>query len=379
MKRAVAALSVTLLLLLSGCRPDGTHGGSTTVPTPPPTTTAPGGESPDIPPTPTPTPTPASPAPTESTPPAQSTPPGESAPPEETPAFLTAEELAILAQEWQLEYADRFAGYDAFRTEASHWFANYTGQAQRIAFTPSDGVEGDISFLPMDDLTDPSAAAALLLGQEPGSLILVDRAALDEKVPQRMAAMAEKNLTRAAALDYFLRTAKTVPALAEEMWYCVSAEDVGYILMRHGDAYRLQRMAAMLEYAETPELRVHVDFAGASTAWGWFHTAPLPLAGGEGIYRTVEYPGLTSMLELRTCLKLLFSDEIVDALLGLDYYKETDGVLCGRLFPPDEPLPTGEVTVTVESPTRMVYTSGADYVYELVGERWLFTQFPVAE
>lgn len=351
MKKSAAILGIMLLVLLSACRPNGETGGGTTLPTQQP------GNGPVE----------------ESTPPPPvETKPQDTAPPSNTTVpttYLTAEELSKLAITWSETYQDRFAGYSAFHIDHAYWFAEYAGAAVQFPFTAADGGDGTVFFLPGDAASDPASAAAIMLGQNAEQLILVDREQVMEEVTQRMAVMAEQKLTQETALSAFLKDIQYIPALMEDMWYCVSAEDTGYILMAHEGAYRLQRMAAMVEYAETPDLQVHLAFDRARTAYGWFHTAPMDAPS----------MGISSMLELRTYLKTLFSDEIVDALLGLDYYSEADGVLTASPFEAGEPLPDGIVSVIRENPTRIIYSRGVNYVYELVGERWLFTQFPVIE
>lgn len=352
MKKSAAILGIILFLLLSGCRPNGETGGGTTPPAEQPSDSGPVEES-------------TSPPPVETQPQATGQP--SSTPPTTPPAaFLTAEELAERALVWSETYQNRFGGYSAFHIDHAYWFAEYTGAAAQVPFIAADGVAGTVFFLPGDAASDPAAAAALMLGQNAEALILVDRERVLGEISQRMAAMAEEKLTEDAALSAFLKDVQSVPALMEDMWYCVSAEDTGYILMAHEGAYRLQRMAAMVEYAETPEFRVHLAFDKARAAYGWFHTAPMD----------AESMGISSMLELRTYLKTLFSDEIVDALLGLGYYSEVDGVLVATPFEGESPLPEGPAVLTRESATRIVYSREGSYVYEQVGEQWLFTQFP---
>lgn len=373
MKKSAAILGVLLLLLLSACRPSGEAGGGTVPPT----------RQPDN-----------GPAEESVTPPPQQTPPQDTWVPEDTapPDYLTAEELTALTLEWSQTYRDRFAGYEAIHIDHAYWFAEYAGEAMETPFTASDGLDGKATFLPADAASDPAAAAALMLGESMEQLILVDRARMEEELGQRMAAMVGENLTEAAALSAFLKNIQYVPALADDTWYCVNTADMGYILMAYNGGYRLQRMAAMTEYAATPMFRVRMDFDRAAQAYGWFYTASLPtkpyeptdavtppVEEGELVYQQVDYPGLNSMLELRTYLKTLFSDEIVDTLLGLNYYVEQEGVLYAAQFAGTFALPQGPATVMRESNTRILYSREADYVYELVGDRWLFTQFPAAE
>ncbi|SBW06966.1 conserved exported hypothetical protein [uncultured Eubacteriales bacterium] len=368
MKKTAAVLGILCLLLLSGCVKE-PPGGSE--PSPPVQTT---GTSPTESPTP-----PETSQPQDTDEPNNTPPPGETNPPA---GFLSAEELSALAAQWCDDYADRFSNYETVRIGRGYWFAEYTGAAGTVTFTASDGLDGAVYFLPDDGVLGPDGAAAQMLGQEAGHLILVDRARAVEELSQRMAAMAGENLTKETALDAFLKSAQYTPALLEDMWYCVNVDDTGYILMAYNGAYRLQRMAAMPDYAASPEFQVRIAFDEAATAYSWLRRAPLPLdrgttadlGDGRSWYR-VDYPGISSMLELRTYLKNLFSDEIVDALLGEGSYADVDGVLYAYEFSNDLPAPEGQGTVVRESATKVIYHLNTDCVYEKVGDRWLFTEF----
>lgn len=369
MNRTAAAAGILALLLLSGCRIDGDPG----------MTTSPG-QSPEPVPTVQPTAT-ASLAPTETAPPTE--PPG-----------LTAEELTALALGWCETYADRFAGYDAIRMSRAYWFADYAGVPAQVPFTTADGGDGTVFFLPdPGGVLGPGGAAGQLLGQSAEQLILVDRDRMVEEMGRRLAALAGEGLNEAAALDAFLKNAQDTPALTEDTWYCVDVDDTGYLLMAYQDGYRLQRRAALVEYAVSPEFQVRPAWDRAAQGYGWLTVSPLPKdeadstphpeESGATLYR-VDYPGISSMLELRSYLKTIFSDEIADGLFAYDRYTEVDGVLyeSDRAL---ELLPrfSGPTTVQVlrESATRLVYrmsseADSADYVYEKVGDRWLFTEFP---
>lgn len=370
-KKTAAILGILLFLLLSACRSETTAGGGGMLPP----TQSPSAGTPPLASTPV-------LEPEQSSSPAQDvvTPPQPSA----APAFLTAQELAQYAQVWSESYADRFAGYGAFRLDHAYWFSDYTGSAGQTAFTPADGLDGTVYFLPNSDgALSPAAAAAQMLNQAAEHLILVDRARMLEEISKRMSAMAEEGLTEHTALDLFLKGAKDTPALMENMWYCVNADDTGYILMAYEGAYRLQRMVAMTEYATAPVFQVRIAYDRAAEAYGWFHNGSMPVdltavAVREGVsYYRVDYPGIASMLELRSYLKTLFSDEIVDTLLSAGGYADLDGVLYG-IGASGSPLANQVLgSVIQESQTRIIYTRGEDYVYERVGERWLFTHFPV--
>ena len=376
MKRTAVMLGILALLLLSACRTDGA-GVETTPPATPP------------------------PSPTEETRPPEPTPPQPTATdePEETaPPALTAEQLTALAIEWCETHAARFSGYEAVHIDRGFWFAEYRGEAGEVPFTASDGGDGLIRFLPNPDgALSPVQAAAQLLGQPEDQIILVDRERVAEEMGHRLAAHAGEVLNEASALAIFLQEAQYTPALMEGIWYCVSADDAGYILMSHAGAYRLQRLTALIEYAAAPEFQVRMTFDRAAEAYGWLTLSPLPQDesdsrpdpdGGEAVFSRVNAPGFSTMLELRTYLKTLFSDEIVDTLFSYGKYKELDGALYASSVVP--PLsyrmadPAARAEVTRESASRVLYRKSGeelvlDYVYELVGDRWLFTEFPYME
>ncbi len=377
MKRTAVMLGILALLLLSACRIDGAG-----VETPPPATPRP--------------------SPTEETkPPPEPTPPQPTATqePEETaPPALTAEQLTALAIEWCETHAARFSGYDAVRIDRDFWFAEYRGEAREVPFTPSDGGDGLVRFLPNPDgALSPAQAAAQLLGQPENQMILVDRERVAEEMGHRLAAHAGEGLNEASALTIFLQNAQYTPALMEDTWYCVSADDTGYILMSHAGAYRLQRLTALIEYATAPEFQVRISFGRAAEAYGWLTLSPLPKDesdgrpdpdGSEAVYSRVNAPGFSTMLELRTYLKTLFSDEIVDTLFSYGKYREFDGVLyVSDAVPPLSyrmANPAAETEVARESASRVLYRQSGDglvlnYVYELVGDGWLFTEFPYME
>lgn len=371
MNRTAAAAGILALLLLSGCRIDGDPG-----------VTASPGQSPEPVPTVQPTAT-ASPQPTETPTPTGTEPPG-----------LTAEELTALARGWCETYADRFSGYDAIRMSRAYWFADYNGAPAQVPFTTADGGDGTVYFLPdPDGALGPDGAAGQLLGQSAEHLILVDRDRMVEEMGRRLAALAEEGLNEAAALDAFLKNAQDTPALTEDTWYCVDMNDTGYLLMTYQGGYRLQRRTALMEYAVSPEFQVRPAWDRAAQGYGWLTVEPLPKdeadsrphpeESGATLYR-VDYPGIASMLELRSYLKTLFSDEIVDGLFAYGRYAELDGVLYESDRTPELVLRfSGPTTIQVlrESATRLVYRMGsasdsADYVYEKVGDGWLFTEFP---
>lgn len=370
MKKSAAVLGILCLLLLSACRIQPPEGGGASAPTDPIQTAPPTQES-------------LTPSPGEET-----TPPSQTVPaptPTETPKALTAQELTDLTREWSESQAARFAGYEAFALSKAYWFADHLGGTEYVNFIAEDGQDGAIEFLAnVDGALAPLDAAAQLLEQPAADLLVANRAQLLEGLEGHIAALAPEGITEAVALDRFHQAVGDTPALGEDMWYCVSAEKTGYILMTHGGVYRLQPMEAMIEYAETPEFGVRVAFDKAAEAYGWFYLAPLPvdtssqLTEGEMVYHRVNYPGISAMIELRTYLKTLFSDELVDELLAKGVYREFDGVLyAAGVTGEGVVLPQGTGAVVRESDLRIVYRLDVDCVYELVGDKWVFTEFPV--
>lgn len=141
----------------------------------------------------------------------------------------------------------------------------------------------------------------------------------------------------------------------------------------------------------------------AEEAWGWFEIAPMPLdrddqrTVGEQVYCRVDYPGIKTLADLRGYLKSLFSDGLVEELLPVDgtQYVELDGALYtidgGRgadITKGEETVQvlrdgtpgrcTVRVTVEVLDPQQgfsVVGSENHDFLYEQVGERWIFTTF----
>ena len=154
----------------------------------------------------------------------------------------------------------------------------------------------------------------------------------------------------------------------------------------------------------TPE-EVLAAYDRAVTAFGWFCLAPLPCGGDpvlvDGtIYQRVERPGASTMAELKTTLRGLFSDEVVERLLkegeGLPLYREIDGALYARSFTGRADPGKGNVEVSVEqtAPDTCVVNvavellepdgsvTGMEYdafPYRYVDDRWVFTDFRLVD
>lgn len=150
----------------------------------------------------------------------------------------------------------------------------------------------------------------------------------------------------------------------------------------------------------TPE-EVLVAYDRAVTAFGWFRLAPLPCGGDPVLvdgtfYQKVDRPGTATMVELKTTLRSLFSDQVVEQLLkegeGLPLYREIDGALYARSFTGRTDPHKGVVEASVEqtAPDTCVVNvsvellgtdgsvTGMEYdafPYRYVDDRWVFTDF----
>jgi len=141
-------------------------------------------------------------------------------------------------------------------------------------------------------------------------------------------------------------------------------------------------------------------YGKAKTAFGWFQLSPLPCGSdavmvGTDLYSRVQYTGITTLAELETYLRSLFSQEVVDRLLPEDgvQYRDIDGRLCALSFRhPADPRKGAEavvveeagpdawsVNVTVEILSEdgggVVGLEGYSFPYENVDGRWVFTDF----
>ncbi len=141
----------------------------------------------------------------------------------------------------------------------------------------------------------------------------------------------------------------------------------------------------------------------AVEAFGWFQMRTLPtcpedsVTVGEIVYHRVNYPGLSTLADLRGYLKGLFSDELVEQLLPPDgaQYVEIDGALYVQEGDRGSDITRGgetlqvlrdggadrrtvRVTVEVLDPEAEFAVTGSesyDFPYEKVGDNWIFTNF----
>lgn len=160
------------------------------------------------------------------------------------------------------------------------------------------------------------------------------------------------------------------------------------------------------EPTETPsrpdDETVLLAYHEAEEAYRWFDMITLPIAAPDVQTGSAYYPvadeRFPTMDALRTYLKGLFSDEVVDRLLPLDgeHYVEIDGVLCAVDAERGSNENTGAITETVIWPEdggdsfctvhvevdllweEAAYPEGKriyDFPYQKVGDKWVFTHF----
>lgn len=140
----------------------------------------------------------------------------------------------------------------------------------------------------------------------------------------------------------------------------------------------------------------------ACTAFGWFQLNTLPCGSssamvGTAVYQRVDYPGIATLEQLRTYLRNLFSQAVIDRLMPPDavlpQYRDIDGAL--YVLPSSrQPDPAkGDAEVEVEQTAPNTWTvnvavelladgqetvSGEEYYsfpYQCVDGRWVFTNF----
>ncbi len=139
----------------------------------------------------------------------------------------------------------------------------------------------------------------------------------------------------------------------------------------------------------------------AVTVCGWFQLSTLP-CGEEGlnvdgdVYYPVRSDGLETLEDLQIYLRGSFSQELAEQLLSTGgdapLYRDIDGALYVRPVSRSRDPLRGNVELRVEQTGDTAYTvnaavelldedktvSGVEYwsfPYELVDERWVFTQF----
>ena len=203
----------------------------------------------------------------------------------------------------------------------------------------------------------------------------------------------KRNRVLAAALLALLLTgcgAESVPAAAAS----ASGE-------RGAEAVTFQAADVKNDMIQPTPEEVLAAYDRAVAAFGWFRLAPLPCGGDPVLvdgtfYQKVDRPGIATMAELKTTLRSLFSDEVVERLVregkDLPVYREIDGALYARSFSGRTAPGKGAVEATVEQTApdtcvvnvavELLETDGSitgmeydSFPYRYVDDRWVFTDF----
>ena len=144
----------------------------------------------------------------------------------------------------------------------------------------------------------------------------------------------------------------------------------------------------------------------AVDAYSWFDLCTMPSNGSMrdwngGAYQKVDYPGIETLEDLKTYLCGIFSSDVVADLLPEEIigqqYCDIDGTLYVKPGARGADPYKGEITETVEKVSATAYTVNVtveilaedrqtvtglecySFPYELVGERWVFTDFQLVD
>lgn len=135
--------------------------------------------------------------------------------------------------------------------------------------------------------------------------------------------------------------------------------------------------------------------------YSWFELSPLAdsgesVAADGAVYRRVDYHGVETMDDLRTCVRSIFSEELTDYLLSggtTVSYREIDGALYVTGSGRSRESGKGGVSIQVEQAEETAYSvsvtvelldedgatvSGLEcwaFPYAFVNGRWVFTDF----
>lgn len=137
--------------------------------------------------------------------------------------------------------------------------------------------------------------------------------------------------------------------------------------------------------------------------YSWFELSPLPdngetvTAEDGAVCRRVDYPGVETMGDLRTCLRSVFSESVTEGLLSAGgdgiHYREINGALyvTGQGRSRDawkggvsaQTEQTGESTYSVNVTVELLDDDGVTvtglecwaFPYAFEGGRWVFTDF----
>ena len=187
--------------------------------------------------------------------------------------------------------------------------------------------------------------------------------------------------------------------LAAVWVFAAGCADGGEALVQEGG--ELSAARTQEESRPLTEEEVLSAYDRAVTVCGWFQLSTLP-CGQEGLdvdgelYYPVRSEGLETLEDLQIYLRGSFSQELAEQLLGTGgdapLYRDIDGALYVRPVSRSRDPLRGNVELRVEQTGDTAYTvnaavelldedktvSGVEYwsfPYELVDERWVFTQF----
>lgn len=172
---------------------------------------------------------------------------------------------------------------------------------------------------------------------------------------------------------------------------------------RQSSAGFMAAMETRNDSAPPTDDEILAAYKQAAEAYGWFDLASMPCSGepvtaGGQLYQKVDYPGITSLEDLKTYLGELFSAELVTRLLPEDQtpplYLDVDGALYVRPFARGADLTKGAATAAVEKVSDTYYlvnvsvetladdlqtVTGVEctsFPYQLLENgRWVFTDF----
>jgi hypothetical protein len=171
-----------------------------------------------------------------------------------------------------------------------------------------------------------------------------------------------------------------------------------------GSAQAQSIQSSSLDSATSPltEDEVIAAYERADEAYGWFKLNTLPCSSSavtvDGtLYQRVDYSGINTLEDLKTYLRDLFSEEIVQELLPSDaktpQYRDIDGVLYEMPGSRGTDIYKGESTVAVSQTGDDSYAVNVtvelldqdlttvtgmecfSFPYEKQNGRWVFTDF----
>ncbi|HHY77602.1 MAG TPA: hypothetical protein GX498_03720 [Clostridiales bacterium] len=144
---------------------------------------------------------------------------------------------------------------------------------------------------------------------------------------------------------------------------------------------------------------VKLAYEKAREAYSWFDLTTMYSDGSSqteyngNIYVKVNQEGFESLSDLESYLHTLFSDDIVDSLLATNRYIDIDGALYALPADRGTNIFAGEEhhKIIRESDKKIIYEVTVDildenfekvvdeevysFAYELIGDKWVFTNF----